>query len=111
MLWGIMNSRNAQKSASTALDPTKSEARRQQPTGTQCDPVAGTTIESHVIEETTPRSMVAQEQKLCVICLDKERDMVLTPCFHLCVCTECSVPLTSCPLCRNVIVTKNKVYC
>ena len=100
-----MNSRNAQKSAST---PTKSEARRQQPTGTQCDPVAGTTIESHVIEETTPRS---KEQKLCVVCLDKERVMVLTPCFHLCVCTECSVPLTSCPLCRNAIVTKNKVYC
>ena len=97
-----MNSRNAQKSASTALDPTKSEARRQQPTGTQCDPVAGTTVESHA------RS---KEQKLCVICLDKERVMVLTPCFHLCVCIECSVPLTSCPLCRNVIVTKNKVYC
>ena len=97
---------NRKQSTSTTVDPTISQVTgelRQQPTVT----VAHAADRTHMREATTP---AVQELKLCVICLDKERDMVLTPCFHLCLCTECSVPLTRCPLCRNEIVSKNKVY-
>ena len=52
--------------------------------------------------------------KLCVICLEKEKEMCLVPCGHRCVCKGCSDVLAArdnlCPVCRAVVVTRCKVF-
>lgn len=51
-------------------------------------------------------------QRLCIICHDREKSVILMPCRHLCLCLECSnhSAVNSCPKCRTVISTKIIVY-
>lgn len=53
-----------------------------------------------------------KEQRLCVICCEKEKSVVLLPCRHLCLCDSCSLHagLDMCPLCRECIVHKISVF-
>ena len=37
----------------------------------------------------------------CVICLCEEKQVVLLPCRHLCVCAACLVHIDKCPVCRT----------
>ena len=48
----------------------------------------------------------------CVICLTQERNVVFSPCHHLCACSDCGTnpSLTSCPLCRTNIGERLTVY-
>ena len=52
------------------------------------------------------------EQRLCVICCNEERTIVLLPCRHLCLCAPCSQhgSLIDCPLCRKHIQHKFSVF-
>ncbi|GLC35811.1 hypothetical protein PLESTB_000496700 [Pleodorina starrii] len=36
----------------------------------------------------------------CVVCLDRDSDVVFSGCGHMCVCNSCSGNLTKCPICR-----------
>ncbi|KAG2442862.1 hypothetical protein HXX76_002941 [Chlamydomonas incerta] len=36
----------------------------------------------------------------CVVCMDRDADVVFTGCGHLCACYGCSTNLTKCPICR-----------
>jgi len=53
-----------------------------------------------------------EEEKLCVICRENPKVMLIMPCRHLCVCEECGqrVELDRCPLCRNVIAERFSVF-
>eukprot|EP01038_Epipyxis_sp_PR26KG_P010099 gene10099-13575_t len=53
-----------------------------------------------------------KEQRLCVICQEKEKSVVLLPCRHLCLCDNCSQhsQLSHCPLCREKIAHKIGVF-
>lgn len=53
-----------------------------------------------------------KEQKLCVICQENDKSVVLLPCRHLCLCEPCSVhdDLNQCPLCRRPIAHRISVY-
>ena len=44
-----------------------------------------------------------REQKLCVICLSRERNLLLHPCKHYCVCKTCARHVQDCPVCRRRI--------
>eukprot|EP00959_Pyramimonas_sp_CCMP1952_P335295 7020834-Pyramimonas_sp.AAC.1 len=50
----------------------------------------------------------------CVVCLDAQKNCVLIPCFHLCVCMACGkrlrVDLGKCPICRKEIRQAHRVY-
>lgn len=58
------------------------------------------------IEETYSNS---SRHSQCVICWERNRNIVLLPCRHLCLCKECSQCLQRgedeirCPICRNVV--------
>ncbi len=53
-----------------------------------------------------------KEQRLCVICQEKEKSVVLIPCRHLCLCADCAnhEQLKLCPLCRRQIESKFVVF-
>lgn len=47
----------------------------------------------------------------CVVCHETDRCIVLMPCKHLCLCSECSQSVKEkCPLCRVRIESKMRVY-
>ena len=53
-----------------------------------------------------------KEQRLCVVCQAAERTIVLLPCRHLCLCSDCAEhdSLKDCPLCRKEIQHKFNVF-
>ena len=53
-----------------------------------------------------------RDQRLCVICQEKEKSTLLLPCRHLCLCKDCSrrSELDKCPLCRKGIDQKIDVF-
>lgn len=47
----------------------------------------------------------------CIICRENKRDILFTPCNHICICEECSnKKIDNCIICKSVIQNKNKVY-
>jgi len=55
-----------------------------------------------------------REDKLCVICQDAEKCIMILPCRHLCICEGCQGPLRShrntCPICRKPVKQTIKAY-
>src|SRR5690349_13338599 len=50
----------------------------------------------------------------CVICLEEPKTMIMVPCGHYCLCTECSTKLktSTCPICRshvNTMITPEQI--
>jgi hypothetical protein len=55
-----------------------------------------------------------QESKLCIVCQDRIKCVIIFPCRHLCLCTECCSIIQrehgSCPICRQDIRRTMKIY-
>lgn len=59
-----------------------------------------------------------KEEAACVVCKDQDRNIVLQPCSHLCICQDCSEAKTAwgahllveCPLCRIQITQRQRIY-
>lgn len=50
------------------------------------------------------------QSTLCVICLDLQRNILLKPCKHFCLCENCAQSVQQCPVCRKEITMKEIVY-
>lgn len=54
------------------------------------------------------------DEKLCCICMDREKTHAFTPCHHKAVCEPCSNVIIDrhdpCPICRNVVSTAVRIY-
>jgi hypothetical protein len=52
------------------------------------------------------------ERRLCVVCQENEKAVVLLPCRHMCLCSECAdhEAMMHCPLCRRDIINKFSVF-
>ncbi len=66
--------------------------------------------EEHEVEEGTGIVDVKHdegESKECLVCLDEEKNTVVMPCGHLCICSDCGKGLIkakhTCPVCRGHI--------
>lgn len=46
----------------------------------------------------------------CVICMDQKSDVVLLNCGHVCCCFNCSNSLANCPICRNPVVQRVRIF-
>ena len=53
---------------------------------------------------------MVKQHRLCVVCLDRQREIVLKPCQHLCVCSKCVKELNNCPICRTLVLQHEKIY-
>jgi len=54
-----------------------------------------------------------QEARLCVICTEQVKTVVLLPCRHLCVCEECGLDelmLSKCPMCSKDIKSRMSLF-
>lgn len=60
-----------------------------------------------------------REDKLCVICQDQEKCIMILPCRHLCICASCQANLLqrnnhahsrTCPICRRHVKQMIKAY-
>ena len=53
----------------------------------------------------------ADQGRLCVVCWDNDREVLLRPCNHYCVCTECCRQLGGkCPMCRRTFTNSERIY-
>ena len=46
----------------------------------------------------------------CVICLQKDKNVIFLPCAHLASCVECSLALKNCPLCRKNVEASIRTF-
>ncbi|XP_074149785.1 E3 ubiquitin-protein ligase LRSAM1 isoform X4 [Sminthopsis crassicaudata] len=64
-------------------------------------------------EAVTPTAPPAQpdvQASECVVCLEREAQMIFLNCGHVCCCQICCQPLQTCPLCRQNIVQCLRIY-
>ncbi|XP_067868850.1 LOW QUALITY PROTEIN: E3 ubiquitin-protein ligase LRSAM1 [Heterodontus francisci] len=60
-----------------------------------------------------PNAPVSEEvlvQSECVVCMERESQMIFLPCGHVCCCQTCGTELHACPLCRKDIEQKIRMY-
>jgi hypothetical protein len=60
--------------------------------------------------ETSFGASSPSEDKMCVVCLCEEKDTVLVPCGHYCLCSSCSGSVQMCPICRCQIRLRQRVF-
>lgn len=46
----------------------------------------------------------------CCVCLDNTKCILFIPCNHVCCCQTCSDYTINCPICREIIQEKKKVF-
>ncbi|XP_043094923.1 E3 ubiquitin-protein ligase LRSAM1 isoform X2 [Puntigrus tetrazona] len=46
----------------------------------------------------------------CVVCMERESQVIFLPCGHVCCCQTCSDALQSCPLCRGSLSQRVRLY-
>jgi hypothetical protein len=51
-----------------------------------------------------------KNERLCVVCLTNDKNMIFLPCAHIAACFECSVSLNSCPICRDEVCSKIRAF-
>jgi len=68
-----------------------------------------TVTDSHLVLQ-EQRLVHESEQKLCVVCLVENKNMLLMPCKHLCMCSKCAVGLDECPICRTTVEERVSVF-
>lgn len=51
-----------------------------------------------------------RESRLCVVCQERRKSHVLTPCWHFALCARCSKEVDDCPMCRQKIHKRQRVF-
>ncbi|XP_028591253.2 baculoviral IAP repeat-containing protein 7 [Podarcis muralis] len=98
--WPEQHPTSSQEPAQRQADSQR--VRREAETGRPNEP------ESPVSTEEELRRL--REERMCKVCMDKDVSIVLVPCGHLVVCTECAPNLRRCPICRGVIHDSMKAF-
>ena len=61
-------------------------------------------------KESNDKDEDEDDSKKCVICLEEDKCILLMPCKHVCCCEGCSNDVNKCPICRNKIESKIKIF-
>eukprot|EP00316_Scyphosphaera_apsteinii_P017255 CAMPEP_0119325442 /NCGR_PEP_ID=MMETSP1333-20130426/65823_1 /TAXON_ID=418940 /ORGANISM="Scyphosphaera apsteinii, Strain RCC1455" /LENGTH=187 /DNA_ID=CAMNT_0007333427 /DNA_START=16 /DNA_END=575 /DNA_ORIENTATION=+ len=65
------------------------------------------TLEAHLSESLTKvqhyLERESDERRLCIICMEREKEIVFIPCAHFITCSRCAERCTRCPKCRDEI--------
>lgn len=81
------------------------------------DTIITKTIPENVISSTDihisdVQGTIEDLSRICLICMNQQRDVVFIPCGHIFSCYECSCKLKnkSCPVCRKTVIHINKIF-
>eukprot|EP01087_Luapelamoeba_hula_P019343 TRINITY_DN6391_c0_g1_i1.p1 TRINITY_DN6391_c0_g1~~TRINITY_DN6391_c0_g1_i1.p1 ORF type:complete len:548 (+),score=115.48 TRINITY_DN6391_c0_g1_i1:11-1654(+) len=78
-------------------------------TETPATPATSATLATPAIPA-TPATPAAIPDMECVVCLDARRDTLLMPCRHFVLCAECGDTVASCPMCRETVTARMKIF-
>nr|XP_019584178.1 PREDICTED: E3 ubiquitin-protein ligase LRSAM1 isoform X3 [Rhinolophus sinicus] len=73
------------------------------------EPTAPEELPESVSPSAPPAELEVQTSE-CVVCLEQEAHMIFLNCGHVCCCQQCCQPLRTCPLCRQEIIQRLRVY-
>ncbi|XP_043839065.1 E3 ubiquitin-protein ligase LRSAM1 isoform X2 [Dromiciops gliroides] len=62
------------------------------------------------VTPTAPPAQLDVRASECVVCLEREAQVIFLNCGHICCCQSCCQPLRTCPLCRQNIVQCLRIY-
>ncbi|XP_060056170.1 E3 ubiquitin-protein ligase LRSAM1 isoform X3 [Erinaceus europaeus] len=62
------------------------------------------------VSPSAPPSELEVPTSECVVCLEREAQMIFLNCGHVCCCQQCCQPLRTCPLCRQDIAQRLRIY-
>uniref|UniRef100_A0A2K5ESN3 E3 ubiquitin-protein ligase LRSAM1 n=1 Tax=Aotus nancymaae TaxID=37293 RepID=A0A2K5ESN3_AOTNA len=62
------------------------------------------------VRPSAPPAELEVQASECVVCLEREAQMIFLNCGHVCCCQQCCQPLRTCPLCRQDIVQRLRIY-
>ncbi|XP_038405231.1 E3 ubiquitin-protein ligase LRSAM1 isoform X4 [Canis lupus familiaris] len=72
-------------------------------------PTAPEELPESVSPSAPPAELEVQTSE-CVVCLEREAQMIFLNCGHVCCCQQCCQPLRTCPLCRQEITQRLQIY-
>ena len=87
--------------------PALNEIHKSHDTSKRPRPISSATSITPCSPSVEPRSDEEQEEKVCVICMDEPRGVVLN-CSHCVCCRDCANHITRCPLCRTLITLRQE---
>ena len=69
-------------------------------------------LKSKKLKEINSNYKKEKDQRLCPVCQDQERTILLLPCQHMCLCKQClkKKKWKQCPICRQVIQSTKEIY-
>ena len=106
-----LNSSGATAMAQPSAPPLKLTAKQRELDTTS---VEGTDSDTQVLQrelhQANEQLSIERDKSLCVICLDKTRELLLKPCNHYCLCATCSKGLRDCPVCKKRIQRTEKIF-
>nr|XP_008004356.2 E3 ubiquitin-protein ligase LRSAM1 isoform X3 [Chlorocebus sabaeus] len=91
------------------LDAARIQPELKPPAGEVLTPTAPREPPESVRPSAPPAELEAQASE-CVVCLEREAQMIFLNCGHVCCCQQCCQPLRTCPLCRQDIVQRLRIY-
>ncbi|KAF1635887.1 E3 ubiquitin-protein ligase LRSAM1, partial [Eudyptes filholi] len=59
---------------------------------------------------TAPLLQWDEKKSECVVCMERETQMIFLPCGHVCCCQTCCERLHTCPLCRKDITQRIRIF-
>ncbi|KAG7476807.1 hypothetical protein MATL_G00086770 [Megalops atlanticus] len=89
--------------------PQEEEAGPSQPSAPLPSPSPPTSPEL-AVTATAPEMDESPGTSECVVCMEKEPQVIFLSCGHVCCCQVCSDALQTCPLCRGDIVQRVRLY-
>ncbi|XP_063491870.1 E3 ubiquitin-protein ligase LRSAM1 isoform X2 [Symphalangus syndactylus] len=91
------------------LDAARIQPELKPPTGEVVTPMAPQEPPESVRPSAPPAELEVQASE-CVVCLEREAQMIFLNCGHVCCCQQCCQPLRTCPLCRQDIAQRLRIY-
>ncbi|XP_063553106.1 E3 ubiquitin-protein ligase LRSAM1 isoform X2 [Gorilla gorilla gorilla] len=91
------------------LDAARIQPELKPPMGEVVTPTAPREPPESVRPSAPPAELEVQASE-CVVCLEREAQMIFLNCGHVCCCQQCCQPLRTCPLCRQDIAQRLRIY-
>lgn len=63
-------------------------------------------------QQKSQSSQIEDDERLCVVCEDAKKEIIILPCKHMCLCTKCAnfELIKECPMCRGKVEDSMTVF-